>query len=729
MTKVKMFWDFIRDLFGFRKNSKYIKSYLNDANIKSSIYMSFIVIVLEIWMIVRNMNKYVIPYWGNFEARGCTSNFDLLYAYTGLYVLFIMCSLAVLLFAIKYLSNNDYKGLMIANFVTSGICILWPLFLFFEHINSLTVNSVTTLIVYCAMPLLGGFILWHTLYERKVGNNSTILSMGVIVCFALVCLAFGIKVGYSDYANPFMKNDVPNFDRIKMITCFLTMIIFVACLLIWKPYFSIIMLTSIFIGFMYMLKGYEGREFLEADEINYITFLISLTMITISIYQQRITEAKKDEKLIHDAIYDHLADIYNVKYLTDRVKLNEMVNPSDNKNKIYLFINIFNFRAINDQKGFDQGDKFIIRLSKIVKEIFKGDLTARQSDDHFVVFTSVNGYLDKLELLNQKVIELADGLFVRIKAGGYIPKEGDSPNTSIDKARYACGIIKRKSEVLFTEYDEKMNERVNKRQYIVNHLDEAIEKGWIMAYYQPVVWSDSKELCGAEALARWIDPTYGFLSPADFIPVLEETRLIYKLDAYIIEYVCKYMRKALDENRQIVPISINFSRLDFELMDVIKVLEETANKYNINKDYLHVEITESALSDNVESLNKIILDLRNDGYAIWLDDFGSGYSSLNVLKDFTFDVVKIDMKFLSNFDTNEKTKDVIDCIIQLANRLGMKTLTEGVETQQEADFLERIGCGRLQGYLFGKPVPLADFEDKIASGEFKITENILKIGS
>ncbi|MBR6071440.1 MAG: EAL domain-containing protein [Acholeplasmatales bacterium] len=730
MTRTKSLWNFIRDLFGFRKNSKYIKSYLNDANIKSSIYMSFIVIILEIWMIIRNLNKYVVPSWDS----GTTSNFDLLFAYTGLYILFIVCSAAVLVFAITYLKNEYTKSNFILNIVVACICLLWPFLLFLENLSfdgsKQIISSTTVIIVYVAMALLGSVILANALYKRKYDNNNMILSAAVITCFALVCLAFGIKVGYSDFANPYInvKTGLPNYDRLKMITCFLTMIIFVACLLIWKPYISIVMLTGIFVGFMYMLKGYGDREFLEADEINYITFLISLTMITISIYQQRITEAKKDEKLIHDAIYDHLADIYNVKHLADIVKMNEMVNPDSNRRKIFLFINIFNFRAINDQKGFEAGDRFIIRISKIIKEIFNDDLTARQSDDHFVVFTSVNGYLDKLEKLNKRVIELADGLFVRIKAGGYIPKSGDSPYTSIDKARYACGIIKRKSELLFMEYDEELNERVNKRQYIVNHLDEAIEKEWIKAYYQPVVWSDSKELCGAEALARWIDPKYGFLSPADFIPVLEETRLIYKLDAYIIEYVCKYMRKALDDNKPIVPVSINFSRLDFELMDVIKTLDDCAKKYNINKDYLHVEITESSLSDNVDSLNKTISSLRSEGYAIWLDDFGSGYSSLNVLKDFTFDVVKIDMKFLSNFDTNEKTKDVIDCIIQLANRLGMKTLTEGVETQQEADFLEEIGCGRLQGYLFGKPVPLADFEDKIAKGELKITENILKIG-
>ena len=277
----------------------------------------------------------------------------------------------------------------------------------------------------------------------------------------------------------------------------------------------------------------------------------------------------------------------------------------------------------------------------------------------------------------------------------------------------------------YIEYDEKMDQKFTKIQYIVNHLDEAIEKGWIVAYYQPVVWADSRQLCGAEALARWIDPVYGFLSPADFIPTLEDTHLIHKLDQAIIEYVCREMRRKLDENDPVVPVSINFSRLDFELMNVEEVLENAVNKYNIDKRYLHVEITESALADNVDFLNKNILRLRELGYAIWLDDFGSGYSSLNVLKDFVFDVIKIDMKFLTNFEKNEKTKDILDCIIRLADRLGMKNLTEGVETEAEAKFLDEIGCGRLQGFLFGKPFKLDDFEEKIKNGDLIISDALL----
>ena len=722
MVWLKKAWNFIRDLLGFRINSHYIKNYINDANIKSSIYMSFIVVVLEIWMIFRQLFEYIIPGW-NKTVGVSMSAFEFLFMYYSYYTLFIVTGVSVFLFAIFYFKNKHYKkSEFITNLVTGSICILWFFVVFLEKLKGQTAIYVSgTYILYALMPVLGLSIIGNAFYKKVRNQNNSTFAMAVVISFAAICLTFGVKFGYLDFISA---------SRPKMIICFLTMILFVACLLIWKPYISIIILTSIFVLFAVMLKNVEHietskRVFLDGDLINYITFLISLTMVTITIYQQRVTEAKKDEKLIHDAIFDPLVEVNNVKYLTDKINSKFESGMNYYYGRICLFINIANFKIINNQRGFEAGNKFLQDLAYFVKISFPDDLIARQSDDHFIIFTSQNGYMDRINTLNEHVKDLADGLFVLLKVGGYKPHGKEEPYIAIDKARYACGKIKNNFGVVFNEYNEEMDEKLKKRQYIVNHLDEAIEKGWVKAYYQPVVWSNDKELCGAEALARWIDPVYGFLSPADFIPLLEETRLIHKLDKAIIEYVCREMRRAINENRPVVPVSINFSRLDFELMDVIDVLEASVSKYNIDKNYIHVEITESALSENTSKLSKTVSELREHGYTIWLDDFGSGYSSLNILKDFKFDVIKIDMTFLSNFDTNEKTKDILDCIISLANRLGMNTLTEGVETEEESKYLEKIGCGRLQGYLFGKPLRLSDFEDRIYKKELIVSKNIL----
>lgn len=725
MTVIKTVWDFLRDMLGFRKNTKYVRTYLNEVNVKSSIYMSFIIVVIEIWMIFRQIFKYIAPNWDSYE--GFSDKFNLIFTYTSLYYLFIMCSVAMFMFSLFYVNKINTKKSFITNIVLGSLCVLWIFLLIPENISGNTINKITTILVYISMPIFGLTLIGDSLYLKFKGKNSYVLSVILITCFAMVCLLFGVKVGYSDFANPYInaKTGLPNYDRLKMITCFLTMVIFAACLLIWKPYISITLLLTSFILFYSFLESYDGREFLEGDKINYITFLISLTMVTISIYQQRITEAKKDERLIHDAVYDHLINIHNVNYFSSEIIRLQKTNPYKIQNGIYLFTNIANFRIINSQKGFDEGDKVLREIGLRFEKAFPNDLVARQSDDHFIIFTENVNLENKINTLDEIVKKASGGLYVLLKVGGYVPMEGENPNKSIDKARYACNMIKRMPETNYLEYDEKINDIFIKRQYIVNHLDEAIEKGWIKAYYQPVVWSDDHKLCGIEALARWIDPNIGFLSPADFIPVLEENRLIHKLDRCIIDCVFKNMRNAIDKGRTIVPVSINFSRLDFELMDVESTLDELVNKYEIDKKYVHVEITESALINSENFLNTNIKKIKNLGYSVWLDDFGSGYSSLNVLKDFTFDVVKIDMKFLTNFDSNEKTKDILDCIIQLANRLGMNTLTEGVETETESEFLEKIGCERLQGYLFGKPYSLEDLKNKIDNKELIISNKLL----
>ena len=717
MSFLKSLWSSIRDLFGFRKNTSYVRKHLNDANIKSSIYMSFIVLVIETWMILRRfyLVKYIPNNWNLYDDK-----FELIFKYTGQYILFFLCAATVFIFSISYIKKLFNKGMFITEIIVGSLCVLWFFLLFFEigykNITPGNFYFVSTILIYSIMPILGILIISHAFYQKKNLKNHNILANAIIVCFSLICLLFGMSVGYLDYTKAYM------------ITCFLTMILFVACLLIWKPYISILMLCGIFVVFYLMLRNFDGKapfDQLNGNEVNYITFFISLTMVTISIYQQRIAEAIKDAKLEHDAIYDNTLDIHNLKYFVDTISKHLKKDSNFLNDKIVLFTNISNFRIINAQKGFDAGNKFIEEFASNIIETFDNEIVARQADDHFVVLASLSDFETKINILKELVDKSANGLFVHLKVGGYKFNKISSIHRAIDKARYACGKIKRDYDKTFLEYDKAMDDFVNKRQYIVNNLDLAIENNWIQAYYQPVVWTESGELCGAEALARWIDPVYGFLSPADFIPLLEETRLIHKLDKCIIEYVCKKMREAIDNNRVIVPVSLNFSRLDFELMDVCDVLEEYVNKYNINKDYLHIEITESALSENFELLSKSIDRIKKSGYTVWLDDFGSGYSSLNVLKDYEFNVIKIDMKFLSNFEENSKSKDIIETIIELSNKLGMKTLTEGVETLKQAEYLKQIGCGRLQGYLFGKPFKLEDFEKKIENKEFIVSKEIL----
>ncbi len=649
-------WNKIKNAIGTGTRSPYVNQYFEEANIRSSVYMSAVVIVLELWMIIRTFVKYVLLSDTSRDLNWIVSHF---YSY------FILLAIAVIVFvyAVGYLRNH-YSG-------------------------------------------------------RKTGRV-------LIIIFAALCIAFGIFISASDYA------------RGRQILTFLTMELYVWALLIWRPVISFLVLSSTFILFYYQVNQTTlaaGSVFYEGDRINYFIFWISIMMVSISQYHQRYDEAMKDEDLEEAnarlnmmAVRDDVTGIHNMNYFVERssqLLLEESVNPKD---WLFLFLDIENYKYYNDHYGFEKGNILLTNLAETVEKVFDEAVTARQSDDHFVVFTPREGCFEKIDLVRDYISENQGDIKLGLKAGSFGTDKRDvSVRLACDRARYACSIIKKKYDINYREYDEKLDKEFHKRQYIVDHIEEAVEKGYIQAYYQPVVQSDGKELCGCEALARWIDPEYGFLSPGEFIPILEEYRLIHRLDECIYERVFSDMRNAIDRDGIIFPVSINFSRLDFELMDVVAVLERLTDKYRVPKDFIHVEITESALTDNMGNLNSAIEKLRELGYALWLDDFGSGYSSFNVLKDYHFEVLKIDMKFLDNLEGNENSKIIIKSIIEMAEALNMNTLAEGVENEEQSEFLTQIHCERQQGYLYGRPMTIGELEKRLRSGQYTISPQLASV--
>ena len=254
-------------------------------------------------------------------------------------------------------------------------------------------------------------------------------------------------------------------------------------------------------------------------------------------------------------------------------------------------------------------------------------------------------------------------------------------------------------------------------EYVIKNIDTALENGWIKVYYQPVIRSLTGQLCGAESLARWDDPNIGFLSPDKFIGALEASRQIHKLDCFIVNKVCSDIAERINNGLDAVPVSVNFSRLDFEASDMLKVLEDAITKYDIPKDYIHVEITESMIVSDADLMRRVINSFRDAGYEVWMDDFGSGYSSLTLLKDYYFDTLKMDMDFLKSF--TDRSKSIMTSAISMAKDINIMTLAEGVETAEQVEFLKCIGCGMLQGYFYGQPMPVDKFFAHIE--EFGIT--------
>lgn len=246
-----------------------------------------------------------------------------------------------------------------------------------------------------------------------------------------------------------------------------------------------------------------------------------------------------------------------------------------------------------------------------------------------------------------------------------------------------------------------MNDQLE--SYLIETFETALERQYIQPWYQPVVRTLSRRMCSMEALARWVDPVRGLIGPDRFIPVLEKHKLIHRLDGAIIRAVCAQIRRTINAGGTPIPVSVNLSRLDFALCDVFELVLGAVNKYQIPRDYLHIEITESVMAEREDDMRAVIERFRGAGFQVCMDDFGSGYSSLNVLKDFAFDELKLDMRFLSSFD--RRSRRILASVIQMAKEIEIHTLAEGVETEEQFAFLRDLGCEKAQGYLFGKPLP------------------------
>lgn len=568
------------------------------------------------------------------------------------------------------------------------------------------------LISYCVLLATAITMLMFSIRYLKGDDISKKLGLGIQVFFAIVSLIFGIYISYVSR------------DSSGQVFAFLTMVMFVICLFVWHPLVALVILSVAFSVYLYVQSRRGPLSY--SMWVNSFTCWIVLLITSMNNHHQRRIEAHKDEML--EKMNNYLRNKSNVDELTGipsmayfRKKATEILQDEsvDITKLRFVFMNIENFSSYNEKYGFGAGNNFLRKVGQFIQEVFPEEAIARFSDDHFVTLCSSICLREKLSMIKDKICNEEESLQMGLKAGIYAPEERlTSPSNACDHARYACNTLKKMFNNDIAEYDTVMEQEFNRKRYIINTIDEAVEKGYLKVFYQPVVWAENGKLCGAEALARWDDPEYGLLAPTAFVPILEEYHQIHKLDLYVMEQVCKDLYEAYEERRPIVPISINISRLDFELIDPVERLDRLIQKYNIDKGDLHVEITESALSASDNKLQNAMDAFRTKGYALWLDDFGSGYSGLNVLKDFNFDMMKIDMMFLKKFSENEKTQPILSSIVALANKIGMQTLTEGVETEEAYEFLKKIGCQRLQGYLFGKPMPKQEFIEKLMDGTY-----------
>ena len=558
-------------------------------------------------------------------------------------------------------------------------------------------------------------VFYSFLYKRGK-TKSRVLGKLVKDLFCVVSISFGLYMSYISL-NP-----------TSQVFAFLTMEIFVLCIYAWTPLQSLLISVGSF-GIYIYLQSRLGPVYY-GTKINSFTAWLFLYACALNTFYQKKCAAQEEEKLESLLKYvrekssqDELTGLPNLhKFQYDAMeflKKSEVVL----ENWRFVFMDIGNFKNYNEKYGFSAGNAFLKIFGQYIIEEFPDELVARYSDDHFIVLAEVKDLEQRLDSLHEKIRKWESDVQMTLKAGFYMPKDQFTPpGSACDYARYACESIKKNYTVNYIEYNTMMHKEFNRKKYIVNSIDNAIKNGYIKVFYQPVVWAADGKLCGAEALARWDDPDFGFLQPGAFISILEEYHLIHKLDMAVLEIVCRDLREAMDKGLRVFPISINFSRLDFELLNLADELDSCMERYGIDKGLIHVEVTESMLGEGNAKLTGMLNKLRERGYSLWLDDFGSGYSGLNVLKDYSFDMMKIDMNFLSKFSENKKSQPILTSIVDLAGKIGMKTLSEGVETNEAYDFLRSIGCQRLQGYLFGKPMLKSELVEKIHNGTYVVSE-------
>lgn len=375
-----------------------------------------------------------------------------------------------------------------------------------------------------------------------------------------------------------------------------------------------------------------------------------------------------------------------------------------------VFFNITNFCLYNASCGIDQGDHCLQQIAEILQKNFPGRLLTHLGADHFAVLADTADVTTRIEAACHDVKDLIANPNIEMKAGiRYLSERPDTEALTLafdNDAALACKSITKDSTRHYAIYTREMGRLRELQNYVRENLNKALENHHIKVYCQPIVRSLNGKVCSFEALARWDSPEYGLLSPALFIPTLEEFRLIDRLDRYVADQMAQFLHNQMKRGQQTLPVSLNFSRLDFQLMDPAQMLEETLSRYQLPRDFLCPEVTENALVLQDESIRQGLRRFWEAGFEVWLDDFGSGYSSLNVLKDYRFHTLKLDMAFLHPF--TKESRIILTSIVRMAKELGIHTLAEGVETKEQADFLRDIGCEKLQGYYFGKPLPLEE---------------------
>ena len=450
----------------------------------------------------------------------------------------------------------------------------------------------------------------------------------------------------------------------------------------------------------------------------FASFVLGLIALVLVARMTR-AESKHMRNLLHAERYDSLTGLPNMSYFLEAAKnaYREMVAAGEQP--AMLYIDLIGMKLFNQKRGYAEGDKLLSAFAKLLGKHFGSERCGRFGQDHFAVSTHAENLDARLDDFIAECATINNGKSLPISIGISIsmPDQLIGVSATCDQAKTACENNQDLVHSRYLYYDDDMMAQSQQRQYIIDNIDRAIEEGWIQVYYQPIVRASTGKVCDEEALARWIDPERGMLSPAEFIPVLEDVKLAYKLDLYVLEQTLMKMQRMADANLYVVSGSINLSRSDFEVCDIVEEVRARVDASKFGREKISIEITESAIGSDFDFMKEQVERFHDLGFQVWMDDFGSEYSSLDYLQSLPFDLIKLDMRFMQQFGKeNSKSKIILTELVKMSLALGIDTVVEGVETHEQVDFLRRIGCSRMQGFYFCKPIPLERIFERYETG-------------
>ncbi len=448
-----------------------------------------------------------------------------------------------------------------------------------------------------------------------------------------------------------------------------------------------------------------------------VVLLLTFGILIAYILWVRKQNVKQIEKV---AFYDDLTGVSNL--IKFKLVLKQIINEKGFDGSKYILFkgDIENFKVINEVYGMEVGDKVICAVSKLAEKLRGGVFEiARIGSDELLVFAEkerVENFFTHRDnynsMLKDCVPEVKNHKF-NFRYGRYfLAKDEKDVDDMISKVSIAHSYARGESGWSIWDYDEKFKEHMLRMAELTNKMEKSLQDDEFKMFLQPKYNPKTGKIIGAEALVRWFEQDGKVVYPNEFIPLFEKNEFIVVVDEYIFEQACKFISAQLKDNKSPIPISINFSRCHLQNPNFVNRLVEIANRNEVPTNLLEIELTETTIIENASYLNRVLTDLNEAGFTISIDDFGSGYSALGMLKEFKFNVVKLDRSFfITEESSREIAKTVITGIVNLITSLGSTVVAEGIEYEDQVEFLQTIDCYAIQGYYYAKPMNIADFKD------------------